>query len=68
MEFFLIVVVGIFVMVLLTPKHGGPVKKINTGSRGDLPDDCPPHRWEYDDTGFLICKDCNGRPGYSGRE
>ena len=25
--------------------------------------DCPPHKWIYDSTGFLICDQCKQRPG-----
>ena len=25
--------------------------------------DCPPHKWDYDATGFLSCTLCKRRPG-----
>lgn len=31
-------------------------------------DECKMHKWEYDDTGFLICSVCKNRPGYAGRD
>jgi len=28
---------------------------------------CPPHKWDYDETGFLACLTCKSKPGYEGR-
>lgn len=29
---------------------------------------CKLHKWEYDESGFLKCSACKGRPGYEGRD
>jgi len=55
--FLMILVIGILYMVMPPP-----------GSSNTKSNSCPPHKWEYDSTGFLYCLECKQRPGYEGRE
>lgn len=58
--FLVILVIVVLHMIMPSPGSGFTGKKEKTW--------CPPHKWEYDSTGFLYCTECKGRPGYEGRE
>ncbi len=65
MEFLIKVVIFVVIMhvVMYVINKLVPVPTYN-----DKKKECPPHVWDYDETGFLICMTCKIRPGYSGRE
>lgn len=58
----------IFFMVLgiilyITARAANKAQALGTTKKSE----CPPHKWDYDETGFLICLTCKSRPGYAGR-
>lgn len=59
MGFLLIIVFVLFVLTRIS-------KMAQEGTLNG-PSQCKLHDWQYDSTGFLICKKCKNRPGYEGR-
>lgn len=54
--------IAVFMAVFMLAKAANKAQAL-----GDKKSSCPPHLWDYDETGFLICSTCKSRPGYAGR-
>lgn len=57
----MIFIIILMVFLFIAGKSANMAQMINK-------DDCKMHKWEYDDTGFLICSVCKKRPGHLTRD
>jgi len=55
--------IAVFIGVFMLAKAANKAQAVSS----DKKKSCPPHKWDYDETGFLICDTCKSRPGYAGR-
>ena len=60
---FIIAIVVVFVLINLAVTVTEPPKYTGKSEKKF----CPPHEWIYGEDGFLVCEDCQKKPGYSGR-
>lgn len=58
--------IGIIFVTALLIGRSDPASTGYTGKREKTW--CPPHKWYWDETGFLKCSLCNNRPQYESRD